>query len=264
MKIIFVLVAGYAAVVMAAFVLQRQLLYYPDRNAPSANQLQNYGLRYWPTADAYRGFIATAAPESPNGTVVIFHGNAGAAWQRHYYVNALQPLGYRVVLAEYPGYGGRSGTPSEKALVSDAQETVLQVYQQFGGPIIVWGESLGCGIAAALAADSSVPLSGVVMLTPWDNLPRMAQSAYWFLPARWVVRDKYDNTVNLRAFKGPVAVLVAEQDEIIPYAHSMLLYELLQEPKKLLLFDGAGHNSWPESAAESWWGEVMAFINSEL
>lgn len=52
--------------------------------------------------------------------MIVFHGNAGAAIDRSYYVDALTPLGYRVVLAEYPGYGGRSGQPREKVFVADA------------------------------------------------------------------------------------------------------------------------------------------------
>lgn len=260
MKLIFSLVVGYGAVVLAAFMLQRQLLYYPDVNSPPAGQLQKLGLRFWPAAELYRAIIGTAAPENPKGTVVVFHGNAGAAWQREYYASALQPLGYRVVLAEYPGYGGRSGTPGEKALVADARQTVQQVYQQFGGPLILWGESLGCGVAAAIAADSPAPLSAVVMLTPWDSLTRMVQSMYWFLPARLVARDKYDNTTNLKAFNGPVAVLIAGQDEIIPRGRSMLLYESLAGPKKLWIFEGADHNSWPAAANAAWWGEVMEFV----
>ncbi len=263
MKIIIALLAGYAVLVAVAFLLQRRLLYYPDVSTPSARQLASVGLSYWPAGDSYRGFIASDAPENAHATVVVLHGNAGAAWQRDYYVNALQPLGYRVVLAEYPGYGGRPGTPSEKALVADARQTVQHVHEQFSEPLFVWGESLGCGVAAALAADASLPLRAVVLLTPWDNLPRMAQSAYWFLPARWIVRDKYDNTANLRKFKGPVAVLVAERDEIVPNAHSMLLYQSLAEPKKLWTFASAGHNSWPVSANEAWWREVMTFVNRE-
>ncbi len=263
MKLLFTIVAGYSCLVLAAFLLQRQLLYYPAPNSPTADQLQNLGLRFWPTANSFRGFVANEVLEKSNGTVVVFHGNAGAAWQRQYYADALQPLGYQVVLAEYPGYAARSGSPSEKALVTDARETIQQAYEQFGGPLIVWGESLGCGIAAALAADSSLPLSAVVMLTPWDNLPRLAQSVYWFLPVRWLVRDKYDNTANLRNFKGPVAVLIAEQDEIIPNAHSRLLYESLGGPKKLWLFPGAGHNTWPATVDAGWWREVMAFVTNK-
>lgn len=261
MKLILALLVGYATLVVAACMLQRQMLYYPALNAPSEAQLQTVGLRFWPVADAYRGFVARETQDFAHATVVVFHGNAGAAWQREYYVKALQPRGYRVLLVEYPGYGGRPGTPSEKSLVAEARETLRRAHEQFGGPLIVWGESLGCGVAAALAADRSLPVSGVVMLTPWDNLPRMAQSAYWFLPARLLVQDKYDNSANLREFNGPVAVLVAEQDAVIPVAHSMTLYQSLAEPKKLWTFPGAGHNSWPVAADEAWWGEVMTFVN---
>ena len=98
-------------------------------------------------------------------------GNAGAAWQRAYYVEALELLGYRVVLAEYPGYDGRAGSPSEAALVADGIASVEQIYQRYGEPIVLWGESVGSGVAAAVARQSQVPLAGLVLLTPWDSLP---------------------------------------------------------------------------------------------
>lgn len=253
-----------AYLLLAAFmyIWQRRLLYVPDINKPSQAQLHKTGLRSWPgDGSAYRGLTNTSTMTQINGTVVIFHGNAGAAWQRDYYVWALQPLGYRVILAEYPGYGGRSGSANETVLVADARKTLQLAHEQYGAPVFLWGESLGAGVAAAAAAELPVPVEAIILLTPWDSLPELAQSLYWYLPARWLTRDHYDSIGNLHTYQGRVAVIVADQDEVIPSRHAFKLYQSLSQTKRLWRFADAGHNSWPVAPEANWWREVMAFAS---
>lgn len=263
-RIFLTIIVLYLAFAIFAFVMQRRMLYFPGQVRPSEEWVQMSGLAPWPAPNAdYRGFVGVEPTGEPKGTVVVFHGNAGMAVDRSYYVRALTPLGYRVLLAEYPGYGGRSGRPSEATFVADARETVKLAHQEFGSPIFLWGESLGGGVATALAADPPVPIAGVVLVTPWDSLPRLAQSIYWFFPARWFVLDKYDNVANLQSYGGRVAVALAEKDEVVPIRHGRRLYESVDGPKKLWLFENAGHNSWPIHPEASWWNEVMQFLGEE-
>ncbi len=255
---------GYGALVVAAYLWQQQMMYFPDREKPLESHVRAVGLRFWAdSGDAYRGVTSIAPPAGKKGLVVAFHGNAGGASDRTYYVNALVPLGYRIVIAEYPGYGGRPGKLGERHFVEDAKETVRRAYEEFGGPVFLWGESLGCGVASAIAADPPVPVAGVVMITPWDSLPDLAQTLYWYFPARWLVRDKYNNIRNLQAYDKPVAVVLAERDEIIPKKHAMQLYESLTAQKRLWVLEGAGHNSWPAGPNEAWWREVMDFVSAK-
>lgn len=260
LRILFIFALAYGLVVVIAFLLQRTMLYFPDRSTPPATTLAMVGLRTWPEHDDMRGLLGVTAPRPANGTVIVWHGNAGAAWQRGYYVDALQRLGFRVLLAEYPGYGGRSGEPSEATLVADAQETVRRAYAEFGAPIYLWGESLGAGVVAAVAAQPSAPVAGLVLLTPWDSLTDLAQRHYPFLPVHWLLKDRYDSVHNLQGVAIPVAVVIAEQDEIIPFAHSERLYESITAPKQRWVLAGAGHNTWPAEAYHAWWGEVMEFV----
>jgi pimeloyl-ACP methyl ester carboxylesterase len=105
-------------------------------------------------------------------------------------------------------------------------------------------------------------MDGVVLLTPWDSLPNLAQKLYRFLPARLLVKDRYNNQENLQGYKGPVAILMAEQDEIIPGSLTKHLYESLPGIKKLWVFPHAGHNSWPTEPDEPWWAEVIGFLET--
>ena len=127
-------------------------------------------------------------------------------------------------------------------------------------------QSPGCGIASAAAAaaagDPALDVRGAVMLTPWDRLPAVAQTHYWYLPARWLARDKYDKFRNLRAFPGPVAVQMADPDQVIPNKHTTRLYDALSEPKRLWVFENAGHNTWPTSPREARWAEGMGWLES--
>ena len=256
---------GYSALVVAVYFLQTRMLYFPATEKPSDSQVHGVGLRFWQDRnDSYRGFAAAADPNDAKGLVVVFHGNAGAAWNRNYYVHALVRLGYNVLITEYPGYGGRTGKLGQHSFVADARETVKRAHEEFGGPVYLWGESLGCGVAAAVAADPPVPVGGVIMFTPWDSLPDLAQTHYWYFPARWLVRDKYDNVRNLQSFDKPVAVVLAAQDEVIPRKHSMRLYDNLAAPKRKWVFEGAGHNTWPAGPAATWWREVMDFVSTKV
>ena len=245
---------GYGLLVLVVFLLQRSLIYYPNVQRPELPST----LTLWPSKDDYRGFVGAGGVSRP--TVVVFHGNAGRAADRVPYVRALEKLGYRVILAEFPGYGGRPGELSEASFVADGKRIVRLVAEQAKGPVIVFGESLGCGVVAALAADPNLPIRGLVLITPWDSLAEVAQEQYWFLPSRWMVQDRFDSVANLKNTQSPIAVLLAEHDEVIPTSHGQRLYDSLTAPKKRWVFPGAGHNTWPRGPKEAWWQEVMAFV----
>ncbi len=90
---------------------------------PSEKELAANHLLFWPAEKDYRGFVGATEIRNIKGTVIVFHGNAGTADHRAYYVTALGSMGYRVILAEYPGYGARKGDLGEQSFVNDAQVT---------------------------------------------------------------------------------------------------------------------------------------------
>jgi hypothetical protein len=77
-----------------------------------------------------------------------------------------------------------------------------------------------------------------------------------------MLKDSYDNVANLAKYRGPVAVVMAGQDEIISNRLTQRLYDALRQPKRLWTFPKAGHNSWPSGPDEPWWGEMMNFLES--
>lgn len=254
----------YALICGAVYFVQKKLLYFPghqplDRTIEAAG---GHGLTMWPAADeAYHGFVREPERPPAKGTVLVFHGNAGTAQDRGFYADALCPLGYRVLLIEYPGYGSRGGDVGEKPFVSAARESVELAGKQFGLPLFVMGESLGAAVGAAGAAQADIQVAGAAAITPWHNLPDLAQSIYWYLPAKWLARDQYDNAENLNALDARVAVCIAGDDSIIPPFHGERLFDDLTGRKRKWVFPGAGHNSWPIEAGEPWWSQVMNFLS---
>jgi hypothetical protein len=245
------LIAAAALLFLAAiYRWQDRLLYFPDR-VPVA-QLGGRGLQPWPSAQDLRGLVAQP-PGQARGTVVVFHGNAGHAGHRAFYAHALVPLGWRVVLAEYPGYGPRGGVPGEATLVADAQQTLALVRHAWPGPLLVVGESLGAAVAAGAAALSSDLVSGLLLITPWDRLGHVAAVHYPWLPVKWLLRDDYESVAYLAGFAHPVAVAVAQHDRIVPARLGQALHAALGGHKRLLVIRDSGHNDWPDHVDAPWW-----------
>lgn len=239
--------------------LQNHLLYFPDR-AP-IDELVRGGLSAWPSAQDFRGLLAEPSGAG-RATAVIFHGNAGHAGHRAFIADALTALGVRVVLAEYPGYGPRGGTLGERSLVADAAETLQLAQRRHGAPVLAIGESLGAGVAAGAAARRRELVAGVLLITPWDRLESVARHHYPWLPARLILRDRYDSAGNLASFGKPVSVAVAEHDDIVPARLGRALFAALGQPKQWTVIGGAGHNDWPPLLDRRWWQSTVDFLLS--
>jgi pimeloyl-ACP methyl ester carboxylesterase len=252
--------------VFSGSIIQDWFLYYPSSSTPSEESLRANGLRPWPSSIRdYRGLVGVTETEHARGTIVVFHGNGGTAADRAFYVMTLGSLGYRVILAEYPRYGGRKGELGEKSFVSDGNETVRLAVGKYGRPLFFLGESLGAGVAAAVAKESSIKADGIVLITPWDTLESVARSKFPFLPVRWLLKDRYDSIEYLKSFEGRIAVVGAGRDEVIPIRHALNLYQSLSRGRaRMWTLEAAGHNDWPMFINTAWWNEVMDFVNDNV
>lgn len=246
------------------FVFQDNLLYFPA-SVPLAEvvaEARRNGLEPWPDAHDFRGLLREPRTAA-RGTLVFFHGNAGHAGHRAWVAEALGDVGLRVILAEYPGYGPRPGQPGEAALVRDAVATLARVREQFPGPWLVAGESLGAGVAAAVAENSPGDVSGLLLITPWDSLKQVAHHHYPWAPVDWLLRDRYDNIANLADFRGPVAVVIAAEDSIVPAPFGQALFASLSGSKRLWTIPTADHNDWMMRVDGTWWATVTGFLLGE-
>jgi uncharacterized protein len=244
--------------------MQNRFLYFSSAEWPTEQALKYENMKLWQvTASDYQGLVSATDEPAPNGTIVLFHGNGGTALDRGFYLQPFMNLGFRVILAEYPKYGGRPGKVGEKQFVAAALETVRLAFEQYGEPLYLVGESLGCGVAAAVVKQTSAPIAGVILITPWDTLASVAKSLFPFLPVKLVLTDKYNSIENLKSFKNKISVVGAERDEILPIKHAINLYNALPEgQKRMWIIKGAGHNDWPMHTDASLFKEITDFVRT--
>src|SRR5690606_26402997 len=140
---------------------------------------------------------------------------------------------WEVHVFEYPGYGAKPGSPGEKRFAVAAREAFEALGTEDERPVFLLGESLGSGVACSLAAEFPERVAGLVLVTPFTSLPDVAAHHYSFFPVRWLLRDRYENAEALQGYGGPLAVLLAGRDEIIPAALGRKLHDGYDGPKQL-------------------------------
>ncbi len=142
-----------------------------------------------------------------------------------------------------------------------AAEEALRNVPADGRPLFVAGESLGTGVAAALAARHPERVAGLLLITPFLNLADVGRRHYPWLPVRLLLRDRYDSRAALRRYRGPAAFLLADHDEVVSAESGRLLYESYQGPKRLWRQAG-GHNTINYSPNAAWWRETAKFLQN--
>jgi pimeloyl-ACP methyl ester carboxylesterase len=189
--------------------------------------------------------------------VLVLHGNGGVAPGSRVYADVLGLCAkVDVYLLEYPGYGGRGGSPSERSLYQ-AAEAALGLMRSDMRTFLV-GESLGTGVAAYLAGRFPDRVQGVVLLAPYTSVVDVGQAQYPFLPVRWLLRDRFDSQKHLASYRGPIAVIVVLDDTIVPEHLGRSLYEGYTGPKRLWEVSVGGHGA-VQSLPLSTWQEIVGF-----
>jgi uncharacterized protein len=243
-KLVFSVAALYALVAIAAFLFQRRLTYFPDpqRTAPASFNLPGVEERIIATPDEEHlvSWFAPAAPGRP--TVLYFHGNAGNLGNRSERVRRFLARGWGVMFLSYRGYSGSTGSPSESANVADAKLAYDTLRKAGVEPddIIVYGESLGSGIAVQVAAEKDV--GGLVLDAPYTSIVDVAAVSYPYLPVRPFVLDRYETMRFLPQVTAPLLVMHGEDDRVVPVEMGKAVYAAANAPKEIATFPRAGHS----------------------
>ena len=253
---------GYVMMLISFTLLQRYLIYVPTQLTPQmADEIAaKSGFVAWRNeAGQLIGWKLPASP-TPVGSILIVHGNGGWALNRAYMAKPIHdaaPLD--VYILEYPGYGARRGSPGETSLLSAADEAFENLPKNL--PVYVVSESLGTGVAAHLAQKFPSDVAGLAMFVPYDKLASVAANHVPFLPAYFLLWDRFDPVDWLKDYHGPVKVIVAGSDEIIPPKLGERLYDSYNGPKILQVIPGARH-SGTTGEPPDWWRELLAFWQS--
>lgn len=234
----------YGAMVGAMVVFQRSLMYFPPSDRPEIAAAGLPGLELV-SHETHDGLVLDHwyhPPREPDGPVIVlFHGNAGHIGDRAAKYRSLFKAGFGVFLAEYRGYGGNPGSPSEEAITADARLVLDQLAARGVGPerIVLYGESLGTGVAVKMAAEWAV--AGLVLEAPPGSVAEVAQAHYWYVPAKWLIWDRWDVIPLLASLRVPLLVLHGENDATVPIRFGRRVYEAAGGEKEAVFQPGGGH-----------------------
>ncbi len=244
------ILGGWLLIVGLLFFGQRSLLYHPDPIPPDAAQLRAAAFQPLPvrTEDGLDLTAWHRPATAGRATVILFHGNAGNLSDRLFIGEPLVARGFGLVLAPYRGYGGAPGKPTEHGLVQDGRGTLaaLDARSVARRDIVLWGESLGGGVATRLAAEAAAdgrPLRALILQAPFTSVFARAGELYPFVPARWLVLDRFDNLSRIDAIGVPLLIVHGEADTVVPAEHGRRLLEAAREPKVGVFIPHAGHNN---------------------
>ncbi|HVK10938.1 MAG TPA: alpha/beta fold hydrolase [Gemmataceae bacterium] len=252
---------GYLTLVVLMWFLENQLVFHPTTAAQNWEPAPSTAIRdvtfASPAGVPVHGWWLPRAAEAP--VLVVFHGNGGNLSHRgRTMLDASDRLGVSVLIFDYPGYGKTPGKPNEAACYDTAEGAVRWLRDEKGVPperCIFYGESLGGGVAAEMAA--RYPCRALVLVKSFTSLPAAAKYHYPWLPVGWLMSNRFDTAAKLGRLTCPVAVLGATADRVVPFRQSQDLFAIANEPKWFFTAEGTDHN---DALPEAFWGELRGFL----
>lgn len=245
-KLIFgVFLVVYLGINALAYTNQRDMMYIPstERVSPVNIGLHDVDEVVLPMGSDAELVSWFARPKEDRPTVMFFHGNAGAVSHRAYRFRELMAHGYGVFVLGYPGYGGNAGEPSEPSFHKAAQ-TAYDYLRTSGidaRDIVIYGESIGSGVAVQLAA--GVSAKGLILEAPMSSAIDVAREHYPYLLVSFLLRDSYQSVEYIEKIDMPLLVMHGDKDVVIPVELGRKLIDRAIDPKKLVVIEGAGHNN---------------------
>lgn len=258
------LLVGYFLIVVAAWLFQKQLIYFPYRAVIATPT--DAGLAFeeiWLESTDGNRFLCWYIPrEGARKFVVCFHGNADNISTNLDLYQTLHDLGVGVIAFEYRGYSGTPGSVSERALDLDLATLGAHLRQRFGADSVKYigmGRSLGGAVAVRLS--THLPLSGLILESTFNSMTDIARKKFPYLPVSLILTEKFDSEVILREADIPVLVIHSPNDEVVPFELAEKLFAAARGPKKFLRIEG-GHNSGVNISGEQLQAAYADFLDS--
>lgn len=173
--------------------------------------------------------------------ILVFHGNADAAYFQMQKGELLAAAGFGVLLVEYRGYAGSTGSPTEVGLITDGLASYDHVRAQTTAPVGLYAHSLGSGVAVPLAVQR--PVFAVVLESPFTSILDVARYRMGWVPLKGLLKHPFHSDQLIGQITAPILILHGTNDRVIPFKFGKRLAELAPKGTKFLPLDGAGHNN---------------------
>ena len=237
------IIIAYIVVIIFVYFYQRNLLYHPSENNYQNDTIQfkhqeifikvndEIKLKSWIINKDLKNFK----------TLVFFHGNAGDLSNRIYKLNELDKLNINILLISWRGFSGNEGYPTEKNLYEDAEAAVkwLNKKKVSNSQIILYGESLGTGVAVEIASKNN--FNSIILESPFTSIENSAKIYYPYLPVSFLLKDRYDSISKIKKINSPILIMHGRKDDIVPFFMGKKLFEKANSPKDSYFTDIDDH-----------------------
>jgi hypothetical protein len=236
---------GYLCGLVALFLLQRAFIFpIPPvgRTSPQAAGFPQAEEHVLTTSDGEKVIIWYVPAKPGHPVVLFFHGNGDFLAGRVDRFRGITADGTGLVALSYRGYAGSTGAPSEQGLLNDAAAAYAFAAARYkADQIVVWGFSLGTGVAVAVAADH--PIGKLILEAPYTSITDIAGFRFRLVPVRWLLRDPFRSDERIARVTAPLLIMHGEKDPVIPVRFGERLFALAHQPKQFVRFPEGGHEN---------------------
>ena len=237
------IIIAYIVVIIFVYFYQRNLLYHPSENNYQNDTIQfNHQEIFIKVNDEIKLKSWIINKDLKNfKTLVFFHGNAGDLSNRIYKLNELDKLDINILLISWRGFSGNEGYPTEKNLYEDAEAAIkwLNKKKVSNSQIILYGESLGTGVAVEIASKNN--FNSIILESPFTSIENSAKIYYPYLPVKFLLKDRYDSFSKIKKINSPILIMHGRKDDIVPFFMGKKLFEKANSPKDSYFTDIDDH-----------------------
>jgi alpha-beta hydrolase superfamily lysophospholipase len=247
-KWIKIIVVVYVLLGVGLYLFQDKFFLHPvalpaDYKFQFAIPFEEINVRYNNTTSFHIIRFKSTSDSIKRGAVIYFHGNMENITHYAMFADNFTKLGYDVWMMDYPTFGKSTGTLNEEMLYTEAMQVYKMVVDSGYAPrnIIIYGKSLGTGIAAQLS--SVKKCKRLILESPYYSVENLASRYAWMYPVQWMIHYKIPAYQYLQKVKAPVTIFHGTNDETIPFSNSEKLQPFLKTGDELIAVEGGGHNN---------------------